>query len=259
MALEALSPVNITSQGSGNELPSPLHQFEIHKWLDLSLSGYDISFTNASAFMMGGVLLTLFLFQVSIRHGRLIPSRGQAAGEMVYEFVAHMLKDSAGKEASRYFPFVFSIFLFILSANLLGMIPYSYTVTSQIIVTFSLAMLVFTLVTFIGFIRHKSRFLTYFVPQGVPKILLPLIIPIELISYLSRPISLSVRLFANMMAGHTMMKVFAGFTMIMGIWGVAPLALNIGLTVFEILVAFLQAYVFTILTCLYLHDAIHLH
>ena len=240
-------------------LPSPLHQFEIQKIIPLEIGRYDLSFTNASAFMMLMVGLVLCFFILSIRKQKLIPSKFQLISEMIYGFISSMLNDTAGHTARPYFPFVFSLFLFILGANLLGMIPYTYTVTSQIIVTFSLAMGVFILITCIGFICHGYRFMGYFVPQGVPKILLPLIIPIELISYLSRPISLSIRLFANMMAGHTMLKVFAGFTIVMGMWGIAPLLLNVALTAFEIMIAVLQAYVFTILTCIYLHDALHLH
>ena len=159
----------------------------------------------------------------------------------------------------RYFPFVFSLFMFILAGNLLGMIPYSYTFTSQIIVTFGMAFAVFIGVTIIGFVRHGMHFFTFFFPAGAPVYMAPLLIPIEVISYFVRPISLSVRLFANMMAGHTMMKVFGGFVVALGVFGVAPLAITVALTGFEILVALLQAYVFTILTCLYLRDAIHLH
>lgn len=251
------APKDLTINPEG--MPSPLHQFEVKTLLPLKAFGWDISFTNVSAFMLATVALVFLLFYLGSRQGKIIPNRLQALTESLFEFVSHMLRDTAGQEARPYFPFVFSLFLFILGANLLGMIPYTYTVTSQLIVTFSLAMVVFILITFVGIFRHGHAFISYFVPQGVPKILLPLIVPIELISYLSRPISLSVRLFANMMAGHTMLKVFAGFTILMGVWGVAPLALNIALTIFEFLVAVLQAYVFTILTCLYLHDALHLH
>ncbi len=253
--MSALTDLPVNPEG----MPSPLHQFEVKTLLPLDAFGWDISFTNVSAFMLLTVVLIFFLFYFGSRQERIIPTRLQALTEYLFEFISHMLQDTAGQEARPYFPFVFSLFLFILGANLFGMIPYTYTVTSQLIVTFSLAMVVFVLITFIGIFRHGRAFISYFVPHGVPKILLPLIVPIELISYLSRPISLSVRLFANMMAGHTMLKVFAGFTILMGIWGVAPLALNIALTIFEFLVAVLQAYVFTILTCLYLHDALHLH
>lgn len=240
-------------------LPSPLHQFEVKKLLDLTLFGWDVSFTNVSAFMLMVVGSVFLLFYLGIRKEQAIPTRTQALVEYLFEFISQMLRDTAGKEGRPYFPFVFSLFLFILGANLLGMIPYTYTITSQIIVTFALAMMVFVVITVVGIFRHGRAFISYFVPQGVPKVLWPLIVPIEMISYLSRPISLSVRLFANMMAGHTMLKVFAGFTVIMGIWGVAPLAVNVALTLFEFLIAVLQAYVFTILTCLYLHDALHLH
>lgn len=241
------------------EIHSPLHQFEVKTLIPIHLGKYDLSFTNASLFMVLGVAFTLVFFIISVRKRSLIPTKFQLIGEILYQFVAEQLEETAGKEGKTYFPFVFSLFLFILGANLLGMIPYSYTITSQIIVTFSLAMLVFIMITCVGILRHGVRFITYFVPSGVPKILVPLIVPIELISYLSRPVSLSIRLFANMMAGHTMLKVFAIFTVTMGMWGVAPLVLNIILTLFEIMVAVLQAYVFTILTCIYLHDAIHLH
>lgn len=240
-------------------LPSPLHQFEIKKIIPLEIGKYDLSFTNASAFMVLMVGMVLCFLILSVRKQSLVPTKFQLMAEMLYEFVLSMLDQTSGHKARPYFPFVLALFLFILGANLLGMIPYAYTVTSQIIVTFSLAMGVFILITVIGFMKFGLRFITYFVPKGVPKVLLPLIVPIELISYLSRPISLSIRLFANMMAGHTMLKVFAGFTIVMGIWGIAPLLLNVALTAFEIMVAVLQAYVFTILTCIYLHDALHLH
>ncbi|HJO96508.1 MAG TPA: F0F1 ATP synthase subunit A, partial [Rhodospirillales bacterium] len=177
-----------------------------------------------------------------------------------YEFIAGMVRDNVGNEGRKYFPFVFSLFMFILFANLIGLLPYSFTFTSHIIVTFAMAITVFLGVTVIGIVRHKLHFLSFFMPAGVPVVMAPILIPIEIVSYLSRPVSLSIRLFANMMAGHTMMKVFAGFVIPLGILGGwAPLAVDVALTGFEFLVAFLQAYVFTILTCLYLNDAIHLH
>lgn len=250
---------NLIENPNTEGLPSPLQQFEVKTIFPLEIGKYDLSFTNASAFMMLVVGIILCFFVFSIRKQKLIPSKMQLIAEMIFEFIVSMLNETAGHKARSYVPFVFSLFLFILGANLLGMVPYAYTVTSQIIVTFSLAMGVFIVITVIGFMRHGVSFMAYFVPTGVPKILFPLIIPIELISYLSRPISLSIRLFANMMAGHTMLKVFAGFTIIMGMWGVAPLLLNVVLTAFEIMIAVLQAYVFTILTCIYLHDALHLH
>ncbi len=249
---------NLSTKAS-QKIHSPLHQFEIKTLMPLHIGKYDVSFTNASVFMVLTVLFILLFFTGALRKKRIIPTKFQLMAEMLYGFVAQQLEETAGKEGKIYFPFVFSLFLFILGANLLGMVPYAYTVTSQIIVTFSLAMLVFVVITCVGILRHGRDFITYFMPRGVPKVLFPLIVPIELISYLSRPVSLSIRLFANMMAGHTMLKVFAIFTVVMGMWGVAPLVLNIVLTVFEIMVAILQAYVFTILTCIYLHDAIHLH
>jgi len=179
---------------------------------------------------------------------------------MAFEFVSKMISETAGKDARPYFPFILSLFLFVLVANLLGMLPYSFTVTSHIIVTFALAFFIFIGVTVVGFAKHGISYLKLFVPSGVPIFLLPLIIVIEVISYLSRPVSLSVRLFANMMAGHTMLKVFGGFVVSLGILGGwLPLGFAVALTGLELLVAFIQAYVFAILTCIYLNDALNLH
>jgi F-type H+-transporting ATPase subunit a len=191
----------------------------------------------------------------------------QALAETAYDFVHDLVVGQVGEEGAKYFPFVFSLFMFILVGNLLGMLPYAFTFTSHIAVTFALAMLVFLVVTVIALSIHGTHFFSYFFPEGAPKLLAPLIIPIEIISYLSRPVSLAVRLFANMVAGHVMLKVFATFVVmiggaagIFGIFGAAlPLAVNVALIGFELLVAFLQAYVFAILTCIYLHDAVHLH
>jgi F-type H+-transporting ATPase subunit a len=188
-----------------------------------------------------------------------IPGRWQSMVEMVYGFILNMLDETMGMKGRKYFPFIFTIFMFIFMGNVIGMFPYTYTFTSQIIVTFGLAMIVFVMSNLIGFMHHGFHYFTLFVPRGAPVFMLPLIVPIEILSYLSRPISLSIRLFANMMAGHTMLKVFAGFTITLGIFGVAPLSVNVLLTAFEILVAVLQAYVFTILTCIYFQDSIHLH
>ena len=179
---------------------------------------------------------------------------------MSYTFIAKMINDTAGSKAKPFFPFIFTLFMFVLFCNMIGMLPYSFTVTSHIIVTFVLASFIFIGVTIIGFIKHGISYLKLFVPSGVPLVLMPLIVIIEIISYLSRPISLSVRLFANMMAGHTMMKVFGGFVISLGIiGGWLPLSFSVALTGLEILVAFLQAYVFAILTCIYLNDALNLH
>jgi F-type H+-transporting ATPase subunit a len=208
--------------------------------------------------------LATVLKTLAVRRGALVPGRLQSIAEMIYEFVANMVRDNAGHEARGFTPFVFTLFVFILLGNLLGMIPYTFTFTSHIIVTFALALTVFIMVTILGIVLHGFHFFSLFVPHGVPKVLLVLLVPIEILSYLTRPISLSIRLFANMMAGHTMMAVFSGFAVSMGValgWavGVLPLILVILLTGFEILVAAIQAYVFAILTCLYLRDAIDLH
>lgn len=240
-------------------MAGPLEQFQIKPLLSIEIGGIDLSFTNSSLWMGLAVgAATLFLIG-GMQQRAMVPGRWQAAAEMSYEFIANMVRDNVGSEGRRYFPFVFSIFMFVLFGNLLGMIPYSFTFTSHIIVTFGLAMTVFIAVTLIGLMRHGLHFFSLFMPKGVPVWLAPIIIPIELISYLSRPISLSVRLFANMMAGHTMLKVFAMFTVMLGVLGIAPLIVNVALTGFEFLVAVLQAYVFTILTCLYLNDSVHLH
>jgi F-type H+-transporting ATPase subunit a len=240
-------------------MAEPLHQFEIHSLLPLKIGDIDISFTNSSFFMVLAVMATTFFLVGGMRRSRLIPGRWQSMTEITYGFIATLLDETVGIKGRRYFPFIFTLFMFIFMGNVLGMIPYSFTFTSHIIVTFGLAMIAFGMATLVGIICHGLHYFTLFVPKGAPLYMLPLIVPIEILSYLSRPVSLSVRLFANMMAGHTMLKVFAGFTVALGIFGVAPLAVNTMLTAFEILVAVLQAYVFTILTCLYLHDSIYLH
>jgi F-type H+-transporting ATPase subunit a len=205
-------------------------------------------------------LAILILFNFGTKKNSLIPNKIQLLAELSYSFVSKMISDTAGSKAKPYFAFIFSLFMFVLFCNMFGMIPYAFTVTSHIIVTFMLASFIFIGVTIIGFIKHGGGYLKLFVPSGVPIVLLPLIVVIEIISYLSRPVSLSVRLFANMMAGHTMMKVFGGFVISLGIvGGWLPLSFSVALTGLEILVAFLQAYVFAILTCIYLNDALNLH
>ena len=196
---------------------------------------------------------------LGMRRGAIVPGRWQCATEMAYEFIANMLRDTVGQEGRKYFPFVFTVFMFVLFGNLLGMVPYSFTFPSHIVVTFALAFIIFVGVTILGFVKHGLHFFSFFVPPGTPLPMYPLLIPIEVISYLSRPISLSVRLFANMLAGHTLLKVIAGFVWALGLFGVLPLAFVVALTGLEILIACLQAYVFTILTCLYINDALHLH
>ena len=240
---------------------NPMHQFEVYRiGPEIKLGTVNLSFTNASLFMTISAITILFLLLLGTKKKLLIPSKTQFIIEMSYMFVAKMINDTAGSGAKSFFPFIFTLFMFVLFCNMIGMLPYSFTVTSHIIVTFMLAATVFIGVTIIGFIKHGIKYLELFVPKNVPIILLPLIIVIELISYLSRPVSLSVRLFANMMAGHTMLKVFGGFVISLGLLGGwLPLGFSVALTGLEILVAFLQAYVFAILTCIYLNDALNLH
>ncbi len=240
---------------------NPMHQFEVYKiGPEINLGGVNLSYTNASLFMTISAILILSLLFLGTKKKSLIPSKIQLITELSYTFVAKMINDTAGSGARSFFPFVFTLFMFVLFCNMVGMLPYSFTVTSHIIVTFVLASVVFLGVTIIGFIKHGFKYLELFVPKGVPILLLPLIIIIEIISYLSRPVSLSVRLFANMMAGHTMLKVFGGFVISLGLLGGwLPLGFSVALTGLEILVAFLQAYVFAILTCIYLNDALNLH
>ena len=240
---------------------NPMQQFSVHKiGPEIKIAGIDLSFTNASLFMViSAVVISSFLY-LSSRQKKIIPGKIQLISEMLYGFVAKMISDTAGSKAKPYFPFIFSLFMFILMCNMIGMLPYAFTVTSHIIVTLILAIFIFIAVTIIGFIKHGFKYLSIFVPSGVPKILLPLITIIEIISYLSRQVSLSVRLFANMMDGHTMLKVFGGFVISLGLLGGwLPLSFSVALTGLEILVAFLQAYVFAILTCIYLNDALNLH
>ncbi|MDR1031992.1 MAG: F0F1 ATP synthase subunit A [Holosporales bacterium] len=238
---------------------NPLHQFEIKPILDISAGGISFAFTNSSLAVLLSCSAFVILMLLCTSKRQLIPSRAQAFAEFAYQAISSMVDENIGQNGRHFFPFVFSLFFFILAGNMFGLIPYCFTFTSHIIATFTLAMIAFLLVTIYGFIRHGLHFLSYFVPKGVPLVCGLLLMPIELFSYLSRPISLSIRLFANMMAGHTMLKVFAGFSALMGVWGIAPLVVNVVLTGFELLVAVLQAYVFTVLTCLYLHDAVYLH
>lgn len=236
---------------------SPLEQFMIKKIIPLEIGGVDVSYTNSALAMTIAVIAVSVFLIFGMRRGALVPGRWQVVTEMSYEFVANMIRDNVGQEGRRYFPFIFTLFMFIFAGNLIGMIPYSFTYTSHLIVTFGLAAVVFIGVTIIGFAKHGFHFFHFFLPHGVPWFLAWLIIPIEILSYLSRPVSLSIRLFANMMAGHTMLKVFAGFVVLLGIWGVAPLIFIAVFIGFEIFVALLQAYIFTVLSCLYLHDALH--
>jgi F-type H+-transporting ATPase subunit a len=240
----------------------PIEQFHIKPLYPLDFGGIDASFTNASAFMVGAVALASGFMIYAMRNRSLVPSRLQSMAELSYEFVASTVRDNVGEEGMKFFPFVFSIFIFVLICNLFGLIPFFFTVTSQIVVTAALALLVIGIVIAYGFMQHGIGFLKLFVPD-VPPWLLPILVPIEVISFLSRPLSLSVRLFANMLAGHIALKIFAGFVATLlaaGVWGILsplPLALTVALTALELLVATIQAYVFAILTCVYLNDAVH--
>jgi F-type H+-transporting ATPase subunit a len=242
-----------------------LSQFELTPVL--GAVGRAVGFSQSNLYMLVAVGLISALMIWGMSRRAVVPGRLQAMAESAYEFVHDLVTGQIGDEGRRFFPFVFSLFMFILFGNLLGLLPYAFTFTSHIAVTFALAAVVFVLVTLVALAIHGMHFFSYFFPEGAPKVLAPLIIPIELISYLSRPVSLSVRLFANMVAGHVMLKVFASFVVMIGsaagVFGLLgatlPLAVNVALIGFELLVAFLQAYVFAILTSIYLHDAVHLH
>lgn len=248
------------------EHTSPLEQFAIQRYIPLHFLGLDVSFTNSAFFMCLTVTAITALLLAASYGGKMVPHRIQSVAEIFYEFIAGMIRDNVGSAGKEYFPFIFSLFMFILFGNVLGMLPlmeFGFTFTSHIIVTFAMALVVFIGVTVIGVRLHGKKFLSLFVPHGVPKVMLYLLVPIEVISYVIRPITLSVRLFANMMAGHTMLVIFSGFVVSLGgffiLPGLVPLAATTAFMFLELLVAILQAYVFTILTCIYLHDAIHLH
>lgn len=245
-------------------MAGPIEQFEIKPLLELTAGEIDLSFTNSSAYMVLTVLLASGLLLIGTAKRSLVPGRWQSVSELLFEFVGKTVRENAGKEGMRFFPLVFSLFMFILVANLIGMFPFAFTVTSHIIVTFALAMIVFGTVTIYGLVKHGFGFFRLFMPAGIPMVLAPIIIPIEVISYMSRPISHSVRLFAVMLAGHITLKVFAGFVASMtelgtlGIIGaVLPLAMTVALTALEMLMSVIQAYVFTMLSCMYLNDALH--
>ena len=242
-------------------MASPLQQFEIKTLAPLfEIGGIQIGVTNSAAAMMVATGLAALFLGLGIRQRALIPGRWQSMVELSYEFIANMLRENVGSEGRRYFPFIFTLFMFVLFGNLLGMIPYSFTYTSHLAVTFFLAAVIFLAVTVIGFARHGLHYFRMFFPHGAPLWTAVILVPIELVSYLSRPISLSVRLFANMTVGHVMLKVLAGFVVGLGlIGGWLPLAALVGITALELLIAVLQAYIFTILSCIYLNDAIHMH
>jgi F-type H+-transporting ATPase subunit a len=255
-------------------MDDPIHQFTIIKIFPVAkIGGQDIFFTNSAAYMALAVIVTAVLMLGTTAGRRLVPNRLQSLAELSYEFVASAIRSTAGEEGMKFFPLVFSLFMFILVTNLVGLVPYTFTPASHIIVTASLALLVFCTVLVLGFWNHGLHFLKLFVPSGIPIYILPLIVFIEVLSFLSRPVSHSVRLFANMLAGHITLKVFAGFVTMLGGFGIAhglggigiaswlgavlPLGLTVALTALELLVAFLQAYVFAILTCIYLNDTLH--
>ena len=246
-------------------MADPIHQFEITKFATIGhLGGHEIAITNSAIFMAITVVGIAALLLGGSSARALVPGRMQSVTEMTYEFIANMVQSTAGTAGMRFFPLVFTLFMFILVANMIGIIPYMFTVTSHIIITASMALLVFFTVIIYGFYHNGLKFFRLFVPSGIPIFILPLIVFIEVLSFISRPLSHSVRLFANMLAGHITLKVLAGFITMMGGFGIAgwlgailPLGLVVAITALEVLVAFLQAYVFAILTCIYLNDAIH--
>jgi F-type H+-transporting ATPase subunit a len=262
--------------GTGNAAPlaldddgtmtlDPIHQFQIHDLIPIvSIGGHQIAFTNSALYMLIIVALVSTLLIGATARRAVVPGRLQSVAEIFYEFIATTVRSSTGTEGMKFFPFVFTLFMFVLFANLIGLIPYTFTVTSQLVITAALALTVFFVVIGYGFWRNGLHFLNLFVPKGVPKWVLPVIVPIELLSFLTRPVSHSIRLFANMLAGHIALQVFAGFIIMLagaGVLGwfgaVLPLAMVVALCALELLVAVLQAYVFAILTCIYLNDAIH--
>jgi F-type H+-transporting ATPase subunit a len=238
---------------------SPLAQFTVERIVPLHIGGVDISYTNAALMMTIVVVLIVGLLLAATRRAQLVPGRLQSLAELAYEFTDRMVEDNVGEEGRAFFPFVFSLFMFLLLGNVIALVPFSFSFTAQIVITATLALLVFVLVTVVAFVRHGLHFFSFFFPAGAPLIMAPLIVPIEIVSYMARPVTLAIRLFANMMAGHTMMAVIGGFAVALGYFFFLPVLANIALYALELIVAVLQAYVFAILTVLYLRDAIHLH
>ena len=239
---------------------SPLAQFEIKKLIPINIMGHDVSFTNSALFMILAIVFASFFMLVSTRRKALIPTRAQMFAESIFGMIADMLHQNVGEGGKKFMPLIFSLFMFVLFCNLLGMIPYAFTATSHISVTFVLAILVFLTVTIVGFVKHGLHFFSLFLPHGTPMWLAPLLIVIELVAYLARPISLSLRLAANMVAGHVLLKVLAGFMVVMAVYlKPVPAPFIVVLVGFEIFIALLQAYIFTILSCVYLNDAVNLH
>lgn len=240
-------------------MANPLEQFQIKEILEVDLGFIDASFTNSAFFMVLAVAVAAAFLIGGMRDRSVVPGRWQSLVELCYEFVANMVRDNVGSDGRKYFPFIFSLFMFFLIGNMLGLLPYSFTFTSHLAVTFGMAMVVFIGTTVIAFAKHGIKFFGFFLPHGTPIFVAPLLVPIEILSYFFRPISLALRLFANMTAGHTLLKVFGGFVVAMGVAGVVPLVAVVAVTGIELIIAFLQAFVFTILTCIYLNDALHMH
>lgn len=242
----------------------PIHQFRLARMIELNLFGHDISFTQSSLFMLMSATLAIVLFGMAAARGALVPNRLQSLAEMSYEFVANMIRSTAGEEGLKFFPFIFTLFFFIVFANFIGLFPYFFTTTSHIVITGALAVVVILMVIIVGFWKNGLGFFRLFAPSGVPWYILPMLVPIEIISFLARPITLALRLFANMLAGHIMLKLLAAFTVALvaeqsavSLIGIFPGLLSIAITALEFLVAFLQAYVFALLACVYLSDALH--
>ncbi len=250
----------MAAQENASSFPDPLHQFEVFTiGPKIGIGGLDISFNNSALWMLISAVVAFTLVFAGSHKRAIIPGRMQAFVEMIYGLVANLIKDNIGAKGHAFFPFIFTLFIFIFFTNTLGLIPFSFTPTSHIVVTFSMALFVMSLVTIVGFMRHGLGFLKLFAPSGIPLPLYLLLTPVEIFSYLARIISLSVRLFANMFAGHMMMKIFASFIVVFGAVGGLGLIIDIALYPFELFIAFIQAYIFTILTCIYLNDAINLH
>jgi F-type H+-transporting ATPase subunit a len=237
----------------------PLQQFIVKPILNLYLFGMNLSLTNSALFMVLSVVCLALFFFCTLRQRTLIPSMVQSSAEFPLVMISNMIEETNGPAGQPFLSFIASIFLFVLMGNVLGLFPFAFTFTSQIIINFSLALFIVSVITVVGFVKHGLKFLRLFCPPGVPLFVAPILIPIELISYIARPLSLAIRLFANMVAGHSMLKIFAYFTVSLGVFGILPLAVNMGLIAFELLIAFLQAYVFAMLSCIYLNDALELH
>ncbi|HIG21192.1 MAG TPA: F0F1 ATP synthase subunit A [Henriciella marina] len=249
-------------------MADPMSQFEVKKLFELQIGGIDLSFTNTAFYMLLGVSLIIIFFGLAASRGKLIPSRSQSIAEIGYGFVANMVRSTAGEEGLKFFPFVFTLFFFVFFANMIGMVPYAFTTTSHIIVTGALALLVISIVIIYGLYKNGLKFFKLFAPSGAPFFIYLILVPIEVISFIARPVTLALRLFANMLAGHIMLKLFATFaaqlfaaalagTALLGVVGVLAFAMGIAINALELLVAGLQAYIFAILTCVYLNDALH--